>query len=44
MEIDKLLWSATRNPPPVKLTYKDNKKHRKYDKNAKPLWYLQKNV
>ncbi len=40
-EIDKLLWSATRNPPPVKFTCKDNKKHKKFSKNAKPLWWVQ---
>lgn len=30
-----------RNPPPAeKYTNKDNKKHKKYDPKAKPLWYL----
>ncbi|MCD6275570.1 MAG: hypothetical protein J7J42_02380 [Thermoplasmata archaeon] len=43
MEIDRLLWSATRNPPPVKFTKKDNKKHKEYDPHAKPLWYLKEN-
>ena len=29
------------NPPPAqKYTSKDNKKHKKYDPKAKPLWYL----
>jgi len=39
MEIDKLLWSATRNPPPVRFTKKDNKNRKEYDPNAKPLWW-----
>ena len=39
MEIDKLLWSATRNPPPVRFTKKDNRNHKEYDPNAKPLWW-----
>lgn len=39
MEIDKLLWSAMRNPPPVKFTKKDNRMHREYDPNVGPLWY-----
>lgn len=42
MEIDKLLWAATRNPPPVKFTKKDNRRHREYDPDAKPLWYMEK--
>jgi len=40
MEIDRLLWSATRNPPPVRFTSQDNKKHKKYNASARPLWYL----
>ena len=40
MEIDKLLWSATRNPPPVKFTKKDNKNHKEYNPDVKPLWWI----
>ena len=40
LEIDKVLWSATRNPPPVRYTKKDNRNHKEYDLNAKPLWWV----
>ena len=43
MEIDKVLWSATRNPPPAKFTKKDNRNHKKYDPDAKPLWWVPNN-
>lgn len=43
LEIDKLLWSATRNPPPVRFTKKDNKKHKEYDPYVKPLWWTPTN-
>jgi len=43
-EIDKLLWSATRSPPPVRFTCQDNKKHKRYNPRSKELWYLNKEV
>lgn len=41
VDIDKLLWNATKNnPPSVWITCKDNKKHKKYDENVEDLWFL----
>ena len=41
-EIDNLCMSvANRQPPKTKYTYKENKKHKKFDKNFKPLWYFE---
>jgi len=40
-EIDNLCMSiANGQPPLVRYTYRDNKKHKDYDKDFKPLWYL----
>lgn len=40
-EIDNLCMSIARGQPPlVEYTYRDNKKHKDYDKDFKPLWYL----
>ncbi len=40
-EIDNLCMSVcNRQPPATKYTYKDNKKHKKFDPKAEPLWYL----
>ena len=43
MEIDRLVWSATRSPPPVRYTEQDNKKHKKFNPNRIDLWYLAEN-
>jgi len=43
-EIDKLLWSATRSPPPVRFTCQDNKKHKRFNPRKKQLWYLDNEV
>ncbi|MBW3002484.1 hypothetical protein KY338_04990 [Candidatus Woesearchaeota archaeon] len=41
-EIDNLCMSvANRQPPKIKYTYKENKKHKKYDKDFKSLWYFE---
>jgi len=40
-EIDKLLWSATRSAPPARFTFKDNKKHKKYEPFCRELWYVE---
>lgn len=40
-EIDNLCMSVANGQPPQQLyTYKENKKHKKYDVKKKPLWYL----
>lgn len=40
-EIDNICMSiANRQPPAAKYTILDNKKHKKYTGNPKPLWYL----
>lgn len=40
-EIDNLCMSVARGQPPqIKYTEKENKKHRKFDNNVQPLWYL----
>lgn len=40
-EIDNLVMSiCSRQPPASKYTYLENKKHKKFDKNCKSLWYL----
>lgn len=40
-EIDNLTMSVcNRQPPKVQYTKKENKKHKKYQKNLEPLWYL----
>lgn len=39
-EIDNLCMSVCKfQPPSAKYTYKENKKHKKYDPNLKMLWY-----
>lgn len=39
-EIDQIVYRICRNTPPaVKYTCQDNKNHKKYSKNAQPLWY-----
>jgi len=41
-EIDNLCMSVcNRQPPEVKYTKKENKKHKEFEKNLKPLWYLE---
>ncbi len=41
-EIDNLCMSVcNRQPPLKKYTYKENKKHKKYEKDLKPLWYVE---
>ncbi|MDD3085210.1 MAG: hypothetical protein PHU32_04985 [Candidatus ainarchaeum sp.] len=40
-EIDNLCMSVcNRQPPQAKYTHQNNKKHKKYNKDAKELWYL----
>ncbi|ODS38276.1 MAG: hypothetical protein A7315_12705 [Candidatus Altiarchaeales archaeon WOR_SM1_79] len=40
-EIDNLCMSVCRpQPPKTQYTSKENKKHKNYEKNLKPLWYL----
>ena len=40
-EIDDIVYRIARNtPPPVKFTCQDDKNHKKYNPNAKPLWYI----
>lgn len=40
-EIDQIVYRICRNTPPAtKYTCQDNKNHRKYNPNAKYLWYL----
>ncbi len=42
-EIDNLCMSVcNRQPPLTKYTFRENKKHKKYVKNLKPLWYIEK--
>lgn len=39
-EIDQIVYRICRNTPPaVKYTCQDNKNHKNYNENAKPLWY-----
>ena len=39
-DFDKLVYGICRNnPPQVKYTSKDNRKSKKYEQNASPLWY-----
>lgn len=39
-EIDQIVYRICRNiPPAVKYTCQDNKNHKNYNKNARPLWY-----
>ena len=41
-EIDNLCMSVSnRQPPLAKYTYLENKKHKKFETNLKPLWYLE---
>jgi len=41
-EIDNLCMSVCRGQPPeIRYTKKENKKHKCFDKNLKPLWYLE---
>lgn len=41
-EIDQIVYRICRNTPPlVSYTYQDNIEHKKYNKDAKPLWYLE---
>ena len=41
-EIDNLCMSVcNRQPPLTKYTFKENGKHKKYEKNLEPLWYLE---
>lgn len=43
-EIDNLCMSVCNGQPPlVKYTYKENAKHKKYESDFKPLWYLEEN-
>lgn len=43
-EIDNLCMSVCNGQPPiVKYTYKENSKHKKYESDFKPLWYLEDN-
>ncbi len=43
-EIDNVVMSIANNQPPVaKFTYKENKKHKKFDSGFKSLWYLEEN-
>lgn len=40
-EIDNMCMSICNGQPPqVNYTFKENKKHEKFDKNLEPLWYL----
>ena len=42
-EIDQIIYCICRNnPPAIKYTCQDNKKHSKYNPNAKLLWYIKK--
>lgn len=42
-EIDDLCMAVCNfRPPSTKYTYKENAKHKKYEPNFKPLWYLNK--
>ena len=42
-EIDNLCMSVSnRQPPIVNYTYKENKKHKSFDKNLNSIWYLKK--
>ncbi len=44
-EIDNLCMSvASGQPPLVKYTSLENKKHKNYTDNLKPLWYLEQNI
>lgn len=41
-EIDNMCMSiCNRQPPQAKYTNKENKKHKKFEENLKPLWYLE---
>lgn len=41
-EIDNLCMSVcSRQPPQQKYTYKENRKHKNFQENLKPLWYLE---
>lgn len=41
-EIDNMCMSVSnRQPPWVKYTYKEDKNHKKYEKNRQSLWYLE---
>ena len=41
-EIDQIVYRICRNTPPlVEYTCQDNKNHKKYKKDSKPLWYNQ---
>jgi len=43
-EIDNLCMSVCNGQPPLtKYTYKENAKHKKYESDFKPLWYLENN-
>lgn len=43
-EIDNLCMSVCNGQPPItRYTTKENAKHKKFDKNFKPLWYLEDN-
>ena len=40
-EIDEIVMRISKNTPPlVKYTRQDNKNHKAYNQNAKPLWYI----
>lgn len=44
-EIDNLCMSVcNRQPPLLRYTNKENKKHKKFVKHPKPLWYLEDNL
>ena len=44
-EIDNLAMSiASGQPPAQKFTYKEDRKHKKFDANFKPLWYLEEKI
>ena len=41
-EIDNMCMSVARGqPPPVKYTSKENKKHKEYQHHLQPLWYIE---
>lgn len=41
-EIDNVVMSiANRQPPPVRYTHAEDKKHKDFSKNLKPLWWLE---
>jgi len=43
-EIDNLCMSVcSGQPPTIKYTYRENGKHKKFEKNLKSLWYLENN-